>query len=129
MPTSTAVKASCSMLLIGAILELIAAVIGLSTGIMALSATSAADSDDPVAASLIAFAAVTLIIGVAQLVVLPKVRGGLGWARIAMTAIVVLGLASAILNFGLLPLLASVIGVVALVLLWLPTSNSHFRKG
>lgn len=128
MSIPSTVKAAYWILLIGIILDLVAAAFALSVGGANLGAGGISGPNGPASVSLVAVGIGLLIIAVVQLIVLRKVRAGKNWARITITILEVISLASAIINFGLFPLAASVIGLIAIVLLWLPASSPYFRQ-
>jgi uncharacterized membrane protein len=80
-------------------------------------------------AQWIAFA-VTLVIGLVWLLFIFKMRAGRNWARIVITVFAVLGLLSLFSEYRsgqAWDFIGPVLSVLALVLMWVPTSNEYFK--
>jgi len=121
----TTVKASFWLLLIGIILDFVAAAIQLFTGGIYLGAKGAGDG---VGVGFIIAGVLTLAFAIVQLIVIRKMRAGRNWARVLVTILEVLAIIGVVLNPAVLPIAASVVGLVAIVLMWLPASNAYFRN-
>ena len=125
MSIPTTVKASFWLLLIGIILDFVAAGIQLFTGSIYLGARGTGDG---VGVGVVIAGVLTLAFAIVQLIVIRKMRAGRNWARVVITVLEVLAIIGVVLNPAVLPLAASVVGLVAVVLMWLPASNRYFRN-
>src|SRR5690606_16166075 len=114
------------LLLIGIILDFVAVAFALFAGGISLAAKGAQDGTG---VALIVTGVLTLVFAVVQLILIGKMRAGRNWARILITILEVLAIIGVVLNPGLIPIFASAVGLEAVVLLWLPASNSYFRRG
>lgn len=126
MSIPTTVKASFWLLLIGIILDFVAAGIQLFTGGLVLTARG---TEGGTGIGFVVSGILTAVFAVVQLVLIGKMRAGRNWARIVITILEILAIIGVVINLGVLPLVASAVGLVAIVLMWLPASNAHFRKG
>ena len=125
MSIPTTVKASFWLLLIGIILDFVAAGIQLFTGSIYLGARGTGDG---VGVGFVIAGVLTLAFAIVQLIVIRKMRAGRNWARVVITVLEVFAIIGVVLNPAVLPLAASVVGLVAVVLMWLPASNRYFRN-
>ncbi|MBS1674283.1 MAG: hypothetical protein JSS74_09990 [Actinobacteria bacterium] len=129
MPTPTAVKISFWIFLLGAVLEVVAGVIILGAGITAAAAgdtltIGTTPASGPV---LIATGVIALVIVAVELLVLWKMKAGRNWARVLLTVLEVLSIIGVFTGTNGVGILAVIISVVAVVLMWLPTSNEYFK--
>lgn len=123
------VTAAFWILLLGLILDAIGAILLLVAGIAFAGSGDAggmaAGLSGPV---LIGAAVVALLFVVIELIIVFKMRAGRNWARIVITILEVLGLASLFTNPTFWSWGAVVLSLIAVVLMWLPASNAYFRR-
>jgi len=130
MQTPTTVKISFWIFLIGLILDVIAAVLLLlgGTALAASGASATAEGTTVSGGVLITAGVIALVLAAIQLLILWKMKAGRNWARIVLTILEVLSLGSLFTGASGIGITAVVLGVVAVVLMWVPTSNAYFRK-
>ncbi|WP_067245470.1 hypothetical protein [Microbacterium resistens] len=130
MTVPTTVKVAFWIFLLGALLDIALSIIGVA-GSSFIAAAGGASGDATVATggtALLWISIGQLAIAVIQLIVLWKMKAGKNWARILITVFEILGLFVLFNDQSIWTIIAVAIGLVAVVLMWLPASNDYFRK-
>lgn len=130
MTIPTTVKVAFWIFLLGALLDIALSIIGVA-GSSFIAAAGGASGDSSVAlggTALLWISIGQLALTVIQLIVLWKMKAGKNWARILITVFEVLGLLVLFSGPSIWTVISVVIGLVAVVLMWLPASNDYFRK-
>ncbi|NLP83931.1 hypothetical protein HF576_08730 [Microbacterium sp. CFH 90308] len=126
----TTVSAAFWILLLGMILDIVGAILLLGAG---LALVSLGDSDgmaSTISGPVVITAAVIALLFVAvELVVVFKMRAGKNWARVVITILEVLAIGSIFTSPSIWSWGGLVLSLIAVVLMWLPSSNPHFRRG
>lgn len=127
--TPGTVTAAFWILLLGLILDAIGAILLVVGGIALVGRGDAGGMAAGLGAPvLIGAAVIALLFVVIELIIVFKMRAGRNWARIVITILEVLGLASLFTNPTLWSWGAVVLSLIAVVLMWLPASNAYFRR-
>lgn len=123
----TTVTAAFWILIVGLILDLITAIVLISTGIAFAGGAVDVDGASFGGGVMITTGVIVILILLIELFVLRKMRAGRNWARIVITVLEVLGILSLIGGVSTLGIIAAIISVVVIVLLWVRPSNDYFR--
>lgn len=130
MSAPTTVRVSFWILLVGIVLDAVGAVLILLAGI-GVSASGASVAGEPATISgpvLVATGAITIVFSIVEFVILWKVKAGRNWARVVITVFEILSLGTLFAGISILGVIAFAASIVAVVLLWLPSSNAFFRR-
>lgn len=130
MQTPSTVKISFWIFLIGIILDVVGAVMLIFAG-MAVATSKDTVTVGTTAVNggvLITSGVLALVFAAIGLLILWKMKAGKNWARIVLTVLEVLSLGSLFGGTNGIGITALVLGIVAVVLMWLPASNAYFRK-
>ncbi|GAA5151746.1 hypothetical protein GCM10025768_18580 [Microbacterium pseudoresistens] len=130
MPTPTTVKVAFWILLLGLILDAIAAIVTLVAAIAMMNSGQSIDVGGTQANGgvLLATAIGLIVLVVIELFILWKMKAGRNWARIVITILEILSLGSAFAGVSTIGIIAIILSIVAVVLMWLPASNEYFRS-
>lgn len=130
MPAPVTVKIAFWILLIGIALDLIGGILSLVSGIgLSISGTSVDVNGTALpGTAFTVIGSIAILFVLIELVILWKMKAGKNWARIVITILELLSIGAVFTGASALSLSALVLSVVAVVLLWVPTSNAYFRR-
>jgi uncharacterized membrane protein len=123
----TTVTAAFWILIVGLILDLITAIVVISTGIALAGGAVDVDGASFGGGVMIATGVILIVILLIELFILRKMRDGRNWARIVITVLEVLGILSLLSGVSTLGIIGAIISVVVIVLMWVRQSNDYFR--
>ncbi|UGS28370.1 hypothetical protein K8F61_09540 [Microbacterium resistens] len=116
------------LLLLGLVYEAVLQIIAILEFPAALAANSDAEAAAAFTTIFVVAEVFTGLVILLELIFLFPMLRGKNWARILVTILEVLSLWGVVRDPDVVAVIAGVISVVALVLLWLPASNTYFRK-
>jgi len=129
MSAPAPVKVSFWILLIAIVLSVIVGVLAIMSGSFLNTTGERVGPGQGMSGNiLIGFGIIAIVLSLIELLFLWKMKAGKNWARITVTVIELLGLVGLFGGVHVLDIIATVITVVAIALLWTPSSNRYFRK-
>ncbi|WP_033371352.1 hypothetical protein [Humibacter albus] len=135
-----AVTAAYVIWLIGAIISLLGAIFALVIGIFALTigAVAAGLGGAAAGAIILTLAIFVFIIAIIELIIVSRMRAGRNWARVVLTILGALSIASTIVQWaqntsnagtGVGSAISVAIVLLAIILMYVPTANAYFAAG
>lgn len=129
MSAPAPVKVSFWILLISIVLSVVIGVLAITSGSLLNSTGERVGPGPGLSGSvLIGFGIIAIVFSLIELLFLWKMKAGKNWARITVTILELLGLVGLFDGVDLADLFAVALTVVAIGLLWTPSSNQYFRK-
>jgi len=134
-----AVTAAYVIWLIGAIVSLLGAIFALIVGIFALTIGAAAAGLGGAAAGaiILVLAIIVFVIAIIELVIVSRMRAGRNWARVVLTVLGALSIASTIVQWaqdtgnagtGFGSAVSVIIVLIAIILMYVPAANAYFAS-
>lgn len=130
MQTPSTVKISFWIILLGLIADVVFAIIILTAGISLMNSGESGTLEGYAVSGgmLLTVSIGALVLALIELLVLSRMKAGRNWARIVVSILEILSIAAVVTQPHPIGWVALVLSIIALVLMWVPTSNAYFRS-